>query len=383
MSVTRCLLVDHNTQTRRQLRSAIESLGPDFQVDDVRSGEEALLEFMRQPVDVLVVGLSLLGMSGLELTERLRARKPDLRVIALAGNATRDLERKAEKLGIETILPASVDASRFLAAFEDLLGIAEEVVAAPPQEDAPDPEVAEAPEKAAPPQSESASPLIPTEELTRPSLSVPLSRLRQHLNAVSVTLMNDHGRVLAQAGDYPALDTGAPLTSTLLTAFSTGNNVIKHLGGGVPENIFSFSAENQRIFLRSLQNAFALVVVLPAHPPIDWGTLLDSTQQTAEVLLGVFGDLGLLPEEVLPGLPQTGSLDSSLLEELAQPDETLDALFQEAPSRLQTQDVDAFWNTLSSEEVTPGTGALSIADALSYEEALRLGLVPGEEDESS
>ncbi len=371
MSVTRFLLVDHNTATRRRLRAAVESLGPDFPVDDVRSGEEALLEFMRQPVDVLVVGLSLLGMSGLELVERLRARKPDLEVIALAGRATRDLERKARKLGIETILPVDVEPARFLSALEELLGINEEVVldpaeAEPPAEDS----------------AKTAAPRLPPPELTRPSLSVPLSRLRQHLNAISVTLMNDHGRVLAQAGDYPALDTGAPLTSTLATAFSTGINVVKHLGGGIPENVFAFGGEKQRIFLRAMQNAFALVVVLPGTTTVAWENLLESTRQTADTLLAVFGDLGLLPEEAVPALPQTGSLDSSLLEDLAQPDEDLAALFQQAPAQLGEQDVDAFWSTLAEKEVAPGTGALSIADALSYEEALRLGLVPGEEDEA-
>ncbi len=373
MSVTRFLLVDHNTETRRRLRAAVESLGPDFPVDDVRSGEEALLEFMRQPVDVLVVGLSLLGMSGLELVERLRARKPDLVVVALSGRATRDLERKARKLGIETILPVDVEPERFLSTLEDMLGINEEVVLDPVEEETP-PEASAA--------GGAASPLLPRQELTRPSLSVPLSRLRQHLNAISVTLMNDHGRVLAQAGDYPALDTGAPLTSTLVTAFSTGINVVKHLGGGIPENVFSFGGENQHIFLRAMQNAFALVVVLPREAEIAWENLLESTRQTADTLLAVFGDLGLLPEEVVPALPQTGSLDSSLLEDLAQPDEDLAALFQQAPAQLGEQDVDAFWSTLAEKEVAPGTGALSIADALSYEEALRLGLVPGEEDEA-
>jgi len=372
MSVTRFLLVDHNTETRRRLRAAVESLGPDFPVDDVRSGEEALLEFMRQPVDVLVVGLSLLGMSGLELVERLRTRKPDLSVIALAGRTARDLERKARKLGIEIILPMDVEPARFLSTLEDLLGINEEVVLDPVETETP-------PDAST---GGAASPLLPQQELTRPSLSVPLSRLRQHLNAISVTLMNDHGRVLAQAGDYPALDTGAPLTSTLVTAFSTGINVVKHLGGGIPENVFSFGGEKQHIFLRAMQNAFALVVVLPRETEIAWENLLESTRQTADTLLGVFGDLGLLPDEIVPALPQTGSLDSSLLEDLAQPDEDLAALFQQAPAQLGEQDVDAFWNTLAEKEVAPGTGALSIADALSYEEALRLGLVPGEEDET-
>ncbi len=381
MSLNRVLLVDHNGETRHRLRAAVESLGPDFSVDDVRSGEEAFLEFMRQPVDLLVVGLSLLGMSGLELVERVRVRKPDVKVIALSGIATRDLERRARTLGIDTILPTSVDPARFLASVEEIFGITEEIIV---PDEVQEPEAPRAPspsEEAAPVEGESASLPLP-EELTRPSLSVPLTRLRHRLNALSVTLLNDHGRVLAQAGDYPDLDTGSRLMTALTTSLSSSLKVAALLGRTVvANNLLAFQGDGEDLYMLTMQDAFALAVVLPAEAPPSWDALRQDLQHTADILIGVFRDLGLLsPDDTPPPLPQTGSLDSSLLAELSASDEELDALFQEIPEQLQSQDADAFWETLASEESVADTAALNLADALSYEEALQLGLVPEDEE---
>ncbi len=379
-SLNRILLVHHNGKTRRRLRLAIESLGPDFSVDDVRSGEEAFLEFMRQPVDLLVVGLSLLGMSGLELVERARVRKPDVKVIALSGSATRDLERRARRLGIDAILPSDVDPARFIASVEEIFGISEEILA--PAEESPPPPVAASAISQEPPQKESSASLLPVDELTRPSLSVPLTRLRHSLDALSVTLLNDHGRVLAQAGDYPDLDTGSRLMSALTTSLSSSLKVTSLLGGGPEHNFIAFQGGSENLFMLTMQDAFALTAVLPANSQISWDVLRQDLERTGDILMGVFRDLGLLSTEPPAApLPQTGSLDSTLLSELPVADEALDALFQEIPKELP--DADTFWESLTTEEAVPDTATLNLADALSYEEALRLGLVPSDEEETS
>ena len=379
-SLNRILLVHHNGKTRRRLRLAVESLGPDFSVDDVRSGEEAFLEFMRQPVDLLVVGLSLLGMSGLELVERARVRKPDVKVIALSGSATRDLERRARRLGIDAILPSDVDPARFIASVEEIFGISEEILA--PAEESPPPPVAASAISQEPPQKESPASLLPVGELTRPSLSVPLTRLRHSLDALSVTLLNDHGRVLAQAGDYPDLDTGSRLMSALTTSLSSSLKVTSLLGGGPEHNFIAFQGGSENLFMLTMQDAFALTAVLPANSQISWDVLRQDLERTGDILMGVFRDLGLLSTETpAASLPQTGSLDSALLSELPVADEALDALFQEIPKELP--DADTFWESLTTEEAVPDTATLNLADALSYEEALRLGLVPSDEEETS
>ncbi len=378
-SLNRILLVHHNGETRNRLRTAVESLGPDFSVDAVRSGEEAFLEFMRQPVDLLVVGLSLLGMSGLELVERARIRKPDVRVIALSGAATRDLERRAKRLGIDAILPSDVDPARFIVSVEEIFGISEEILA-PVEVSSSSPVAAPVVEKASPPSGEPAS-RLPVDELTRPSLSVPLTRLRHSLDALSVTLLNDHGRVLAQAGDYPNLDTGSRLMSALTTSLSSSLKVTSLLGCSAGQNFLAFRGESENLFVLTMQDTFALAAVVAADSQVSWDVLRQDLQRTGDILTDVFRDLGLLSaESPATPLPQTGALDSALLEELPVADEALDALFQDAPQELP--DADIFWESLTSEEAVVDAPSLNLADALSYEEALRLGLAPSEDEDT-
>ncbi|GAB4520797.1 MAG: hypothetical protein Fur0018_00670 [Anaerolineales bacterium] len=377
MSVTRVLLVHHNGETRRRLRAAVESLGPDFSVDDVRSGEEALLEFMRQPVDLVVVGLSLLGMSGLELIERVRVRKQDTRVIALSNAQTRDLEKKAQKLGIETIVPSDIESAAFVALIENLLGVEEEILAPP---EIPDDSPPVTPEAATPVRQ----PAIHMDEMTRPSLSMPLTRLRQQIQALSVMLLSDHGRVLAQAGDTP-FDSSSALITTLMTAFGAGTKCAQLLGGGDAQNFFVVQGAEHQIYLLSMSNTFALMSLLPGGAVTEIAVMHQEMQTTAGALLALFNNLGVLDEneDAAPvPLPQTGSLDTSLLTDLLPADENLDALFETASTQLNLDQADAFWSELHKEGEGADSVSLNLPDALSYEEALRLGLVPKDEEAS-
>ncbi len=382
MSITRVLIVHHDGATRSRLRSAIESLGPGFSVDDVRSGEEAFLEFMRQPVDLLVAGLSLLGMSGLELMERVRARKKDIQIIALSNAQRRDLEKKATALGIETIVPADIESASLVALIERLMGVEEEIFSPETSQSEPatsEPAIAPAFGKAAPPQN----PAIHLDELTRPSLSMPLATLRQHVQAITVMLVNDHGRILAQAGDFVDLDSGSSLMNALVTVFGAGTKVTQLLGGGTLQNFFVLQGADQHIYLLSMDDTFALLALLPSDAPMGQEDVHPAMLQTANALYTLFSNLGLLEKEEAPAipLPQTGSLDTSLLAELTDADENLATLFETAPSHLETTDADEFWSAMNEEEAA-GNVSLNLPDALSYEEALRLGLVPKDEETS-
>ena len=78
MAKYQILIVDDQREMRMVLRSGIESLGAEFQVVDVPSGEEALLEISMREIDLLVADVRLPGISGLELILRARAHKPGM-----------------------------------------------------------------------------------------------------------------------------------------------------------------------------------------------------------------------------------------------------------------------------------------------------------------
>jgi two-component system KDP operon response regulator KdpE len=64
------LVVDDEPQIRRVLGAGLSAQG--YQVTLVETGEEALLEVSRAPMDLIVLDLALPGVSGLEVCQRLR-----------------------------------------------------------------------------------------------------------------------------------------------------------------------------------------------------------------------------------------------------------------------------------------------------------------------
>jgi CheY-like chemotaxis protein len=81
----RVLIVDDQSEVRRLLRAGLVTLGPDIQVVDVPSGEEAILVISRQPFDLLIADVRLPGISGLELKTRARMHNPNLKLILITG----------------------------------------------------------------------------------------------------------------------------------------------------------------------------------------------------------------------------------------------------------------------------------------------------------
>jgi CheY-like chemotaxis protein len=79
----RILVVDDNTDAGEMLKRALETLGHDVQV--AASGEAALAMTADSPFDAAVLDIGLPGMNGFEVADRLRARYPHVRLIALTG----------------------------------------------------------------------------------------------------------------------------------------------------------------------------------------------------------------------------------------------------------------------------------------------------------
>jgi hypothetical protein len=79
-------------------------------------------------------------------------------------------------------------------------------------------------------------------------------------------------------------------------------------------------------------------------------------------------EAGISESQKLPAEPEQAAAIAEILPEL-------DAIFNlETKEQLKTQDVDAFWDTLSTGEAEE----LQRADAISYEQAQKLGLAPEE-----
>ena len=85
MSAT-VLLAEDDAPCRQIYHTVLEGEG--YQVIEVADGESALEVLNRQPVDLLVTDIMMPGMSGIELLERARAIRPDLKAIVMTGHKT-------------------------------------------------------------------------------------------------------------------------------------------------------------------------------------------------------------------------------------------------------------------------------------------------------
>ncbi|MBG6473233.1 response regulator transcription factor [Pseudomonas aeruginosa] len=93
------LLVDDHFVVREGLAALLRGLLPDVEVNEAGDGEEALQAVQREIPSLGIVDLGLPGISGLELTRRLRQRLPQLRVLFFSLHDELALVRQALDAG--------------------------------------------------------------------------------------------------------------------------------------------------------------------------------------------------------------------------------------------------------------------------------------------
>jgi DNA-binding NarL/FixJ family response regulator len=87
----RIILVEDHTMIRQALRSVLESKGNIQVVAEVGDGESALQRVDELAPDLVVMDVDLPGESGIEITQRLHARHPDIKVLALSTHHDGDI----------------------------------------------------------------------------------------------------------------------------------------------------------------------------------------------------------------------------------------------------------------------------------------------------
>lgn len=345
------LVVEDEYEARNVIRSGLESLGPDFEVFEVPSGEEAYLVDSRQAIDLLVIDIRLAGISGLELMHKVRDRNPELKIILVTGLTDPEIKQQVAEAGAYAYFYKPVNMADFLDTVERCLGVVETIF----------PEL---------PISE-----IEAEEPPR-GLSEHLISLRQELDALSVILFDERGQILAQAGDLPAA-TDSSLIPVLVATFSASTKVSFFLGMKSPENYFLFTGDSYDLYMASIgQSLFLLVSTEPRLRDETSGLVIESLRPAVNELLNILTGIGVPlqpPEEVL-----VESTASETLPEEDQDSPDLDLIFEKAnEQQLSSQEVDDFWDMIDE----AGTSGAPTAGALSYDQARQLGLAPDNDDQ--
>ena len=117
--MAKILLVDDEAETRANLRAMLELMG--HEVRDAAEGRDGCLLAEGQLFDCAVVDIFMPGMDGLETIQILKSLRPELPVVALAGEGriSPDLAcRLALALGADHALRKPVDTAALSAVFD-------------------------------------------------------------------------------------------------------------------------------------------------------------------------------------------------------------------------------------------------------------------------
>ena len=341
----RILIVENQHEITHLLQSKLKELGDGFDILHAPSGEEGYLLGSFSPVDLLITEYQLPGYDGVELMHRMRRQHPAAGVILLS--------RQSDPVTTQVVTTAGADACFFKPLqVQEFLSSVEKFLASKQTLPAPAPK---------PP---------PVEEKIRPTLAELLGGLRQQLNSSAVLLIDNEGQVLARAGDLPDMEAEISLLASLLAMHSAGEKVSRLLGQQEFSGWSVFDrGENDLVFV-PLGMAHALLALGSglADDKLMLKTVAVLRNSRESILSLLFDESNSPPiaevkAEQESKLPVNEEAKNGSLESL------LDKYEKKKP-----ENADTFW------EEAVGKQALPLSpDTISYDQARKLGLAPGED----
>lgn len=378
MSLKRVLIVDDAMDLGRLYQDALRTLYEGVPVTFVPSAEEALLETSRYTFDLMIADIRLPGMSGFDLVRKLRARQPNIKVIMITGmRKDAKMDKEFFEVGAQKLLVKPVSIPDFLDTVREVVGDEETARAVTAPLDKPAAKAPTAP-------AESGS-----------SLSAVLTELRGTLGAQAAILLDDRGKNVAEAGNWPTPETEAQLVPPLMGHMSTSVKVSAQLGQGLPRGVQAFRGSDYDLLAAPVGSYALLVFLKPGRGTLRLALGFEETLHVQERLADILKEMGLnimpevaAPQPVTPVEEETAAVEPAVKAEpepVVPTEEELPALqaLEELLGKAETAapaavNLDDFWEQATSgESKTAANG-----DALTYEQALKLGLLPDEDAKS-
>ena len=120
------LLIDASHSTRESLCQIFSDSGEDIEIDEGESGLEAVKKYYETRHDLVIMGLALPGMDGLEALKRIKILNQNAKVIILTSLADKDLVIRAAKAGATDFIAMPFEPRRVLASVKKVLSIISE-----------------------------------------------------------------------------------------------------------------------------------------------------------------------------------------------------------------------------------------------------------------
>jgi CheY-like chemotaxis protein len=357
MAENRILIVDDQKEATLLMRSNLESLEHDFIIEDVLSGEEALLEMARGEIDLLIADVRLPGISGLELMEKFKQRIPDIKVILVSGVTDQKIRQDVAQAGADAFYFKPIDIPEFLDGVERALNLVDTILTPELHIDKQEAE---------------------QQEREASGMTSRITDLRGTLGASAVLLLGEQGQVLVRAGELPDPGLENSMMPTLMASFTAGIGISRFLGQLTPDHLYSFRGENYDLFVAPVGEAYCLAVTTKPTLIQELGKIAKQIQATAKHVLLSLSKLGVSTQSriYLSDEPITLSASHETLpEKPGVSDEELESLLSKAAA-VNKKDADDYWDSASPENVQPNP---SSGDSLTYDQAVKLGLAPSED----
>ncbi len=332
--MSRVLIADDALDLGKLLKAAIIAVDPSIEVAVVPSAEEAILLSGRRPFDLLVADVRLPGISGLELVERLRLKSPNIKTVIITGLPADEIQHKTQQLGVEVFLQKPIEMSAFQQAVLSLL-------------------------------PEGASNASDEKNLQPPadSLSLLVEEIRAKSGALAAWVLDDVREIATAAGDleqagFPPEKIGL-LHPTLVAAASALNTL------GNTENVLLLSNAQARL-LTVLVKDNILLLALPADT--DDEKLAAGIKTARATLQALFSALVARKATPLQAVVQEAAPPADLGQATS-----ADLRAFEAALSQTAANAEQFWQAAENTLLEADR-----PDALTYEQAQKLGLTPDE-----
>jgi CheY-like chemotaxis protein len=364
--VKKVLIVDDAKDIGRMIAAALATLDPNLQVKVIPSAEEAFIELSHETIDLLVIDIRLPGISGLELTRRVRSRNAGVKIIQISGINEPQIKEHAIEAGANAFFHKPLSMNDFLKATSNCLGI----------QPAPLPPVEPVPE-------------LKGDDNT-PRLADMLTELRKTLGASAAGLINEGGHFVVLTGNLPDPAFETTLVPTLIEAISASQKVTVSMGKPTTDLVLTFHGSAYNLLAAPVNGGMAVIAFLKIEKSsLRVAIALEEMLSIQTELTKLFTEPAMAkhpPHEAPVAAPPIPSPVietvhaarptrpiAAAVEEERQPADPLDALLRSTPKKMKPDELNAFWDDLVENQGTEGPSG---PDTLSYDQASQLGLTP-------
>ncbi|MCV2355635.1 response regulator transcription factor [Paucibacter sp. B2R-40] len=117
----RLLLVDDHSVVREGVRRILEAHEQSWLIDEASNGFDALAFLRQNEINLVIADLSMPGLNGVDLIQRIRALLPHVRILVLSMHAEEQYAMRAFKAGANGYLTKDSAAKELLVAVQKLL----------------------------------------------------------------------------------------------------------------------------------------------------------------------------------------------------------------------------------------------------------------------